>query len=62
LQTILQARIGVVNPNDYSVIAEKVRDRFHEHTKYWVTLTKTAVATGEETILVPGAPPPMGAS
>jgi hypothetical protein len=36
---------------DEVLIAERVRERFYEHTKYNVTLTKTCLATQEETVL-----------
>lgn len=37
-------------------IASVVRNEFHQRLGYWVTITKTRLATGEETVLVSGAP------
>ena len=33
---------------DELLIAQTVRGRFHEHTGYWITVTKTKLATGEK--------------
>ena len=38
-------------------IAEAVRNEFHRRFGYWVTITKTKLATGQETVLVSGPPP-----
>ena len=37
-------------------IANYVRDRFYEYTQFWVTITKTNLATGKETNLLKGRP------
>ncbi len=37
-------------------IAEAVRKAFYKRLGYWVTVTKTKLATGQETVLVSGAP------
>ncbi len=37
-------------------IADTVRNEFHRRLGYWVGITKTKLATGEETVLVKGAP------
>jgi len=37
-------------------IADFVRDRFHEYTRFWVTITKKDLATGNEAILLERAP------
>lgn len=41
-------------------IAEAVRSEFHRHLGYWVTITKTTLATGGESVLVSGAPTLQG--
>ena len=41
---------------DEQRIAEAVRREFHRRLGYWVTITKTKLATGEETVLVSNVP------
>ena len=43
---------------DEQRIANVVRSEFHRRLGYWVGITKTKLATGEETVLVKGAPHP----
>ena len=42
---------------DEQRIASVVRNEFHRHLRYWVTITRKKLETGEETVLVKGAPP-----
>jgi hypothetical protein len=42
---------------DEFVIAGAVRERFYKRFNYWVTITKTPVATGKKAILLEGRPP-----
>jgi hypothetical protein len=42
---------------DEQLIAATVREHFFAVLGYWVTITKTKLATGEETILIKGSPP-----
>ena len=44
---------------DEQRIASVVRSEFHQHLGYWVTITKTKLATGEETVLPMGEPLPQ---
>jgi len=44
---------------DEQRIAVAVRNEFHQRLGYWITITKTKLATGEETALVT-VPPPSG--
>jgi hypothetical protein len=37
-------------------IANYVRDRFYDYTRFWVTITKKALATGKEATLLGGPP------
>ncbi len=41
---------------DEQKIAATVRDEFFRRLGYWVTIKKTKLATGEETILLAGPP------
>ena len=42
---------------DEQRIAAAVRSEFYRRLGYWVAITKTKLATGQETVLVSGLPP-----
>ena len=44
--------------HDERQIASTVRNELYQRLEYWVTITKTKLETGEETVLVTGAPHP----